>query len=112
MMSLNFTTILLGVGLAIAILALVRRDHLHLSHGVFWISVAGVAAVLGAWPALVDRIAAAVGISYPPALLLLTAVIVLLIKTLLADIQQTRASRQIRRLNQRLAIYEAERERP
>lgn len=109
--ALNFTTTVLGIGLAAVILILVRRDHLHLRHGLFWIVVAALAALLGSWPALIDRLAVVAGISYPPALLLLVAVIVLLIKVLQSDIEITRIERQLRRLNQRLALYEAEVER-
>lgn len=108
MVSLQFTTTLLGAGLAGVILVLVRRDHLHLSHGAFWIVVAAVAVLLGMWPALLDRVATIAGISYPPTFLLLGAIIILFVKSLYADIASTRVERQVRRLNQRLAIYESE----
>ena len=49
-----------------------------------------------------------VGISYPPALLLLVAVVIVLVKTLHTDIVNTRVERDVRRLNQRLAILEAD----
>ena len=97
---------MLGLGLAATIIWLLRRDHLHLSHGLFWLTVAVVAAVLGLWPSLIDKIAAMAGISYAPAMLFLTAVIVLLVKTLHTDILNTRIERQVKRLNQRLAMYE------
>ena len=108
MLSLPLTTTLLGFGLAAVILFLVRRDHLHLSHGVFWIGVAFTAAVLGMWPSAIDRIAVAVGVAYSPTLLLLIAVMVLLLKSLYNDMLVTRFERQIRRLNQRLALFEAD----
>jgi hypothetical protein len=108
MATLQVTTTLLGLGLSVVILYLLRRDHLHLAHGLFWIAVAGLAALLGLWPGLIDFIARLVGIAYPPALLLLVAIIVLLVKSLYADIVNTRIERQLRRLNQRLAIYELE----
>ncbi len=107
MASLQFSTTLLGLGLAALILVLVRRDHLYLLHGLFWVAVAGAAAVLGAWPGLIDRLAVVAGISYPPALLLLLAVVVLLLKALHADMLNTRIERDVRRLNQRLALLEA-----
>ena len=110
MASLQTTTMLLGVGLAILILYLIRRDQLYLMHGLFWVAVAAAAALLGAWPGLVDRIAYSVGISYPPALLLLFACIVLFIKALHADMVNTRIERDVRRLNQRLAMLEADME--
>ena len=108
MAPLQLTTALLGLGLAAVILVLVRRDHLYILHGLFWVVVAGCAAVLGAWPGLIDRLALLLGISYPPALLLLGASIVLLVKALHADMLNTRIERDVRRLNQRLAILEAD----
>ena len=110
MASLQLTTTLLGVGLAILILYLIRRDHLYLMHGLFWVVVAVAAGVLGAWPGLIDKLAALTGFHYPPALLLLMASIVLLIKALHADMVNTRIERDVRRLNQRLALLEADTE--
>lgn len=108
MVSLQHTTALLGLGLCAVILLLLRRDHLQLGHGLFWFATASLAALLGFWPGAIDDVARAVGIGYSPALLLLGAVIVLLVKALHADIVNTRIERQLRRLNQRLAIYEME----
>ncbi|MEO8249641.1 MAG: DUF2304 domain-containing protein [Burkholderiales bacterium] len=107
-MTLQLTTTLLGMGLAAVILVLVRRDHLYLLHGLFWVVIAMVAALLGAWPGLIDRLASVVGITYPPALLLLLAALVLFVKALHADMVNTRIERDVRRLNQRLAILESD----
>jgi hypothetical protein len=108
MASLQLTTTLLGVGLSAAILFLLRRDRLHPVYGLFWLVAAAVAAILGLWPGSIDFMARLAGISYSPALLLLAAVIVLLIKSLHADIVNTRIERDVRRLNQRIAIFELE----
>lgn len=109
MSSLPITTALLGLGLALVIMWLLRRDHLHAAHGLFWLTVAALAALLGVWPGLLDRLAGLAGISYPPALLFLGAAVVLLVKALHADIMNTRVERDVRRLNQRLALLELER---
>lgn len=109
MASLQFTTTLLGIGLSAVILFLLRRDHLHPVYALFWLAAAAVAAVLGLWPGSIDTMARLAGISYSPALLLLVAVIVLLVKSLHGDIVNTRMERQVRRLNQRVAIFELER---
>jgi hypothetical protein len=106
MPNLQITTSLLGLGLALIILHLLRRDHIYILHGLFWITIAALAALLGLWPGLINRIAGWVGISYPPAALLLGAVLVLLVKALYADITQTRLERQLRRLNQRIALLD------
>ncbi|MPT50939.1 MULTISPECIES: DUF2304 domain-containing protein [Delftia] len=110
MASLQVTTTFMGVGLAALILYLIRRDHLYLMHGLFWVVVAVAAVVLGVWPGMINRLAAVLGISYPPAMLLLLASIVLLIKALHADMVNTRIERDVRRLNQRLAMLEADAE--
>lgn len=112
MANLQITTSLLGLGLAMVILHLLRRDHIYILHGLFWITVAALAAVLGLWPGLIDRIAGWVGISYSPAALLLGAVLVLFVKALYADITQTQLERQLRRLNQRIALMDAQRPLP
>jgi hypothetical protein len=106
MPALQITTSLLGLGLAALIFVLLRRDHLYIHHGLFWIVVAALGALLGLWPGLIDRVAQLVGISYAPAALLLGAVVVLFIKALYADMMQTRLERQLRRLNQRVAMLE------
>lgn len=108
MASLQATTALMGVSLAVLILYLIRRDHLYLMHGLFWVAVAAAAAVLGAWPGLIDSLALWTGVGYPPALLLLLACMVLLLKALHADMVNTRIERDMRRLNQRLAMFEAD----
>lgn len=111
METLNLTTGLLGLALAAIILLLLRRDHLYVTHGLFWTVVAAVAVVLGLWPGLVDRLAWFAGIRYGPTLLLLVGLVVLFVKALYADVLTTRLEREVRRLNQRIAILEVESDR-
>ena len=108
MANLQITTGLLGLGLAVLILHLLRRDHIYILHGLFWIVIAALAALLGLWPGLIDRVAGWIGISYPPAALLLGAVVVLFIKSLYADITHTQLERKVRRLNQRIALLDVQ----
>ena len=98
----------LGIGLGVAILLLVRRDHLYIRHGVFWMAVALVSVVLGVWPNLVDRIGQLTGVAYPPALLFLLAIMMLIIRAVIADIAFTRLRREVRILNQKIALMEPE----
>jgi hypothetical protein len=108
MASYQITTTLLGIGVSLAIIILLRRDHLHPVYGAFWLLVAALAALFGLWPGVLDHLATFAGIAYAPTLLLLVAIIVLFIKSLHADMVNTRLERQVRRLNQRLAIAEVE----
>lgn len=104
----HITVFITGTGLAAAILYLVRRDHLYIRQGVFWIVAALVTLAFAIWPYLIDTLGGVLGIAYPPTLLFLTAILVLVMKALLADIALTKLQRDLRRLNQRIALLEAE----
>jgi hypothetical protein len=104
----HLTVLVVGIGLAGGILYLVRRDHIYIRQGMFWITVALVTLAFAFWPTLIDLVGGALGIAYPPTLLLLAAIIVLVIKALYADIALTKVNRDLRRLNQRMALLEAE----
>ncbi len=98
----------MGIGLAGGILYLVRRDHIYIRQAVFWIAIAFISSLFGAWPVLIDTLGWALGIAYPPTLLLLVAILVLIVKALLGDIAFTQVRRDLRRLNQRIALLESD----
>jgi hypothetical protein len=100
--------LVVGILLAAGILYLLRRDHIYIRQAMFWITVAVAVLAFAAWPRLIDLAGGALGIAYPPTLLLLVAIIVLILKALYADIALTKVNRDLRRLNQRIALLEAE----
>lgn len=104
----HLAVLVIGVGLAAGILYLVRRDHIYIRQGMFWITVAVVTLAFAFWPTLIDVVGGALGIAYPPTLLFLAAIVVLVLKALYADIALTKVNRDLRRLNQRMALLEAE----
>ena len=104
----HLAVLVMGIGLAIGILYLVRRDHIYIRQGVFWIGVAFVSLLFASWPPLIDKVGALLGIAYPPTLLFLGAIIFLIMKALLGDIALTKLQRDLRRLNQRIALLESE----
>lgn len=106
MANYQITTTVLGVLFAAVILFLIRGDRLYLRLGLFWMAVALLAVLLGVWPRLLDHFADELGIRYSPTLLLVCAVGVLFIKALHADMVNTRIERQVRRLNQSLALLQ------
>ena len=108
MKSYHLFVLVLGVGLAFGILYLVRRDHIYIRQAVFWIAIALVSFLFGIWPDLIDTLGVALGIAYPPTLLLLVAILVLIVKALLGDIAFTQVRRDMRRLNQRIAMLEGD----
>ncbi len=99
-----------GIGLlvAVVIILLMRKDRLHVSHGLGWIIVAAGFAFLGFLPGLFDKFSNLLGIASPPILALTLAIAVLVIKILLMDIERSRIELRNQRLIQRLAMLEAE----
>ena len=95
-------------GIVDGILHLVRRDHLYIRQGIFWISIALLSLALAIWPSFIDMLGGALGIAYPPTLLFLVAIVVLVVKALLNDIALTKVRRDLRRLNQRIALLETD----
>ena len=102
----NITTLIIGALLAITILIMVRRDHLHGPYAIWWIAIAILAIVLGVFPKIVNQLAHHAGISYPPTLVLVLAVSFILLKMLSQDLHRTMQEKKIRRLTQRMAILE------
>lgn len=105
------TSAILGVGLAGAILFLVRRDHLHGPYAVWWLAVAAATFVLGVFPGVVVWLGHVTGIGYAPVLPIIVALSLVLIRMLKLDIDRSRQERSMRRLTQKLAILEQELER-
>ena len=102
----NITILIIGAVLSISILYLVRKGKMHGPYATWWFMVAASAMVLAVFPQIIDWAAAKVGITYPPTLLLVLAVSMILVRMLTMDMALTRKERKIRRLTQKLAIIE------
>lgn len=108
MTSYYLTSVALGIVLALGILWLVRRDHLHGSYALWWLVIAIGALMIGFYPTVVDWVGVKLGVAYPPMLLAMVAIIAILFKLLGVDIDVTRRERRLRRLLQKVAILELE----
>lgn len=104
----QLTSFGIGLGIALTILVLVRKNHLMASHAVWWLMVAAASMAFGAYPRLIDWIGGALGIHYPPTLLIVIGMGFILIKMLTMDLKRSEQERKIRALTQRLAILESE----
>jgi hypothetical protein len=107
-MTVAYTAAGLGIFIAGSILWLVRRDHMHGSHSLWWLAVAASALLVGFAPSAVDFIGALLGVNYPPMLLVIGVLAALLLKLLQLDIETSRRERRMRRLIQKMAIMELE----
>jgi hypothetical protein len=108
MLTSQITSAILGIGLAGAILFLVRRDHLHGPYAVWWFAVAAATFVLGVFPSVVTWLGRVTGIIYAPVLPIIIGLSLVLIRLLKLDINRSQQERQLRRLTQKLAILEQE----
>lgn len=96
----------LGVITAATILVLIRRDHLHARYGLWWISAAFAFALLGIFPWVFDELAVYLGVAYAPVLALMLAIILLVLKILVMDLERSRNQVKINRLVQRIGLLE------
>ncbi|MCB1582268.1 MAG: DUF2304 domain-containing protein [Xanthomonadales bacterium] len=102
----NITILIIGAVLSISILYLVRKGKMHGPYATWWFLVAACAMILSIFPQIIDWAAAKVGITYPPTLLLVLAVSMILVRMLTMDLALTQKERKIRRLTQKLAMME------
>jgi len=99
---------IIGFATAITIVILIRKDHLHVRYGLWWMAAAFMFALLGLFPAFFDSFARYIGISYPPMLALTISLVVLVIKILVMDIERSRNAVRLQRLTQRIALLESD----
>lgn len=97
-----------GLLLAALLLVLVRRDHLHVSHGLGWTFAIVLSALLGFAPSIFDAMAESLGVSYAPVLGIAIAIAALVIKALLTDIEVSKMRVRQQRLVQKVALLESE----
>ncbi|MEK7991360.1 MAG: DUF2304 domain-containing protein [Thiotrichaceae bacterium] len=107
-LSYHITSALLGLSIAGIILYLIRRDHLHTRHALWWLWIASIILILGIYPPIIDILAGFLGINYPPTLIFVLGIGMLLLKVLGIDIHQSELERRQRRLTQRMALLEEE----
>ena len=104
----SLVTGIIGIATAITIVFLIRKDHLHVRYGLWWMATAAAFALLGLFPKIVDYVAIKLGIAYPPVLALTVGLTVLVLKILLMDIERSRNAIRMQRLVQRIALLEAD----
>jgi len=101
-------TSIIGIVTAIAILILIRRDHLNVRYGLWWMVAAVAFALLGLFPALFDNLAKHLGIANPPVLALTIGIVILVLKILVMDIERSRNTIRMQRLVQRIGLLESD----
>ena len=103
----QWTIAIIGIGLALTILVLVRRDRLQVHYALWWFFVATAALFFSFFPRVLDDLGAFLGIHYPPILLVIISLALLFIKSLTQDLDRCRREQNMRRLAQKVAMLEA-----
>jgi hypothetical protein len=106
----QIVSILFAAFVLLGVLELVRRRYLRERYAIVWLAAAGALLVLAIWKELLNTIAKALGIYYPPNAFFVIAFGFLLLLLLHFSAVVSRMSDQTRVLAQRLALLE-ERER-
>jgi hypothetical protein len=101
-------TSIIGIVTAFIIVILIRRDHLHVRYGLWWMAAAITFSLLGLFPAFFDSFAKYVGIAYPPVLALTIGAVILVVKILVMDLERSRNAIRLQRLTQRIALLESD----
>ena len=104
----SIITTIIGLSVAGFIVLLMRKDRLHISHGMGWIFVAITFALLGFAPGIIDYVAGYLGVDYPPVLALTLGIALLIVKILVMDIERSRIEMRNQRVVQRIAMLEAD----
>ena len=107
MVAIQIFAIIFSVGLVAGIVDLIRRGMLKEQYALLWLVSAIVLLVLSMLRGLLDAIALAVGVAYPPALLFLVAFLFLLLIVLHFSVIISSLSEKNKRLAQELAILKA-----
>jgi hypothetical protein len=99
---------IIGFCVAASILYLIRKDRMHVRHGLSWFTIAIALMLAGFVPTVIDELAKIFGVMYPPSLGFSIAIGLLILKILAMDIERTEQEVKIQRLAQQLAIIERE----
>lgn len=98
---------ILALTITFSIFWLIRKDYLIQRDGIKWIVIAIGVLLYGVNPSINDSIGLVLGISYPPIIVVLIALAVILLKLLVADIERAKLQMSVTRLIQKIAILES-----
>lgn len=110
MIRIQLFSFLASMALLVFIVEMVRRKRLKEQYSLLWIFGAIGLVLLSAWPGLLDKLAPLCGIAYPPAVLFLGGLFLLVLLSLHFSMVISRLSEQNRILAQKLAVIEMDKE--
>ena len=104
----QLVSIVVSGGLLVTVIELVRRGRLTEEYSFIWIASAAALLVLSLWRNLLGLAASALGVHYPPAVLLLVLTFFVVIVSLYFSVVVSRHRKEIERLVEEVALLEAD----
>jgi hypothetical protein len=101
-------SIAVSAGLLVTVIELVRRAQLTEEYSFIWIACSVALLILSLWRNLLDLAASALGVHYPPALLLLALTFFVVIVSLYFSVVVSRHRKEIERLVQEISLLDAD----
>jgi hypothetical protein len=90
------------------VLELVRRRKLTEEYSLIWIVCAGALLLLSLWRGILDVVARALDVHYPPAILILVLIFFVFVVSLYFSVVVSRQRQQIERMVEDVALLDAE----
>ena len=107
---IQWVSILGSAALLGVVLELVRSRRLREQYSLLWIFTAAILLLLSGWRGLLDRLAASVGIHYPPSALFLVGFGFFLVILLHFSIVHSTLAKRVKELTQEIALLKDGRE--
>jgi hypothetical protein len=104
----NQVSTAIAVVVASVIIWLIRRQRIGVYQTALWLGAVFCLVLFGVFPSILDWLGGLLGVHYPPILLIIVSLCILLVKLLTMDIELTRHETTIRVLTQKMAAYEAQ----
>lgn len=107
-LSLRFAILICGISFSIAIIKLLINRKFSERISLIWLISAMAVFIISIFPKILDVFAKLLGVDYPPSILFLLAILILLFICFYHSIQISILNNQVRELAQNMAIKEVE----
>ena len=106
MITYKLFSLILGLGVAVVMILLARRSKIRFAQFMWWFSTICSVLLFAFFPTLIDVLGKWVGVSYPPTIISILGLGMILIKVFSMDIYITKNEQRYRKLAQKLALFE------
>lgn len=104
MQSIQIVAIIISLAIFVGVVDLIRRGLLKEQYAILWLASAVVLLILSVWRGLLDTIAQALGVAYPPSLLFMVAFLFLLLIVLHFSVIISDFSEKNKRISQEVSL--------